>query len=50
MALPTEDNAFQIDQEKLKAAITPKTKAVILTSPNNPTGCIYTKATLDGGA
>ena len=48
VALPTEDNAFQIDQEKLKAAITPKTKAVILTSPNNPTGCIYTKATLDG--
>ena len=41
-------NAFQIDPEKLKAAITPKTKAVILTSPNNPTGCIYTKATLDG--
>ena len=48
VALPTEDNAFQIDPEKLKAAITPKTKAVILTSPNNPTGCIYTKATLDG--
>lgn len=41
VALPTEDNAFQIDPEKLKAAITPKTKAVILTSPNNPTGCIY---------
>ena len=37
VALPTEDNAFQIDPEKLKAAITPKTKAVILTSPNNPT-------------
>ncbi len=45
--LPTEKNKFQIDPEALKAAITPKTKAIILTSPNNPTGCVYTKATLD---
>ena len=45
--LPTEKNHFQIDPEQLKAAITDKTKAIILTSPNNPTGCIYTKETLD---
>lgn len=45
--LPTEDNGFQIDPEQLKRAITPRTKAVILTSPNNPTGCIYTRETLD---
>lgn len=45
--LPTEKNAFQIDPAGLAAAITPKTKAVVLTSPNNPTGCIYTKETLD---
>ena len=45
--LPTENNRFQIDPEALKAAITPKTKAIVLTSPNNPTGCIYTKETLD---
>lgn len=45
--LPTENNCFQIDPEALKAAITDKTKAIILTSPNNPTGCIYTKETLD---
>ena len=45
--LPTENNRFQIDPEALKAAITDKTKAIILTSPNNPTGCIYTKETLD---
>ncbi len=48
VALPTEKNRFQIDPEALRAALTAKTKAVILTSPNNPTGCIYTKATLDG--
>ena len=41
--LPTEDNHFQVDPEALKAAINEKTKAIILTSPNNPTGCIYTK-------
>ena len=45
--LPTEHNRFQIDPEALRAAITPRTKALVLTSPNNPTGCIYTKATLD---
>ncbi|WP_295582408.1 pyridoxal phosphate-dependent aminotransferase [uncultured Oscillibacter sp.] len=47
VALPTERNRFQIDPEQLRRAITPRTKAVILTSPNNPTGCIYTKETLD---
>ena len=46
--LPTEDNCFQIDPKALEAAITPRTKAIVLTSPNNPTGCIYTKETLDG--
>ena len=45
--LPTEHNHFQIVPQELKAAITPKTKAIILTSPNNPTGCMYTKETLD---
>jgi aminotransferase len=45
--LPTEDNRFQIDPAALTAAITPRTKAIILTSPNNPTGCIYTQNTLE---
>ena len=47
VSLPTEKNQYQIDPEALKAAITDKTKAIILTSPNNPTGCIYTRETLD---
>lgn len=47
VALPTENSQFQISPEALKAAITPKTKAIVLTSPNNPTGCIYTRETLD---
>ena len=44
--LPTEDTAFQIDARALAAALTPRTKAAILTSPNNPTGCIYNRETL----
>ena len=47
VALPTEDNHFQIDPRALEATITPRTKAIVLTSPNNPTGCIYTRQTLD---
>lgn len=43
----TEDD-FQLSAEKLEAAITEKTKALILNSPNNPTGCVYTQETLDG--
>ena len=42
----TADYASMTDDE-LKAAITDRTKAIILTSPNNPTGCVYTKETLD---
>ena len=45
--LPTEDNGFQIDPAALAAAMTERTKAVILTSPNNPTGCVYTPETLE---
>ncbi len=33
---------FTIDVNKISAAITPKTKAIILNSPNNPSGKIYT--------
>lgn len=47
VALPTEKRGFQIDPGRLAAAITPGTKALVLTSPNNPTGCVYTKETLD---
>ena len=45
--LPTEDNDFQIDPTRLSAAITDKTKAIVLTSPNNPTGRVYSRETLD---
>lgn len=41
-----EDNNFKITAEQLKKAITPKTKLLILNSPSNPTGSIYTKKEL----
>lgn len=34
---------FQLDPQKLEAAITPKTKAILVNSPGNPTGVIYDK-------
>ena len=45
--LPTEHNGYQIDPAELERAITPKTKAIVLTSPNNPSGAVYSKKTLD---
>ncbi len=39
----TADNNFIVDKEKLLAAITPKTKAIIMPFPNNPTGGIMTR-------
>lgn len=38
---------FKITAEQLEAAVTPKTRAIILCSPSNPTGSIYSKAELE---
>ncbi|MEF9951204.1 MAG: pyridoxal phosphate-dependent aminotransferase [Clostridium sp.] len=37
----TEENEFKYEIDKLKNAISSKTKAIILNSPNNPTGSVY---------
>lgn len=42
----TEAENFKLTAEKLSAAITPRTKAMILNNPSNPTGMMYTKAEL----
>ena len=39
---------FKITPEQLEAAITPKTRALILCSPSNPTGSVYSKEELEG--
>jgi aspartate aminotransferase len=46
--IETDDTSgFKITAEQLKAAITPKTKMLILTSPSNPTGAVYSKEELE---
>ena len=42
-----EENEFLITPEQLKKAITPRTKAIILNNPCNPTGAAYSKADLE---
>ncbi len=44
--LDTSATGFQIDEAALRAAITPKTKAVVLNSPCNPTGTIFNAESL----
>lgn len=39
----TRESGFKMDADSFRAAITPKTKAVVLNSPSNPTGGTYTK-------
>ena len=46
VVVPPDIPGFQIDLTALEAAITPNTQAVILNSPNNPSGTVYTAETL----
>ncbi len=41
-----EENGFQLDIEKIKDAVTDKTKVVIFSDPNNPTGSVYSEQEL----
>lgn len=42
------ENDFKVTPEQLEAAITPKTKLIMFSSPSNPTGMLYTKEELKG--
>lgn len=42
------ENDFKVTPEQLEAAITPKTKLIMFSSPSNPTGMLYTKDELKG--
>jgi aspartate/methionine/tyrosine aminotransferase len=39
---PTDVRGFRFDEEQLRAAFTPRTKAVLLNTPHNPTGKVFT--------
>jgi len=41
-----EEKGFDLDIEGVKAAITRRTKAIIVNSPSNPTGCVFSRETV----
>ena len=45
--VPARASDFQLDVPALAAAVTPKTRAIIVNSPNNPVGTVYTRQNLE---
>lgn len=45
--LDVAQNGFQITQEALSACVTERTRAIVLNSPCNPTGTVYSRESLD---
>jgi aspartate/methionine/tyrosine aminotransferase len=45
VAVPTDDR-YQLQADAIRAAITPRTRAVVTISPNNPSGAVYPEAAL----
>lgn len=44
--VPTKPDTFDLDIAAMEAAITPRTRVVMINSPNNPTGQVYSRETL----
>jgi aspartate aminotransferase len=47
VSVKTKPGTFQLDLEKIKESITKTTKAIIINSPNNPSGAIYSQEDLE---
>ena len=45
--IPPEVESFQIDFDSFERAVTPRTKGVVINSPNNPSGVVYSRETLE---
>jgi aspartate aminotransferase len=45
--VPSQPSTFALDLNAIEAAITDKTRAVLIDSPNNPTGVVYNRAELE---
>ncbi|MEE9241212.1 MAG: pyridoxal phosphate-dependent aminotransferase [bacterium] len=43
----SEESGFKMTREELEKAITPRTKLVVINSPCNPSGCVYTRAEIE---
>ncbi len=48
--VPLEAPAYLLDAERVRAAITHRTKAIMLNTPHNPTGRVFTRKELEGVA
>lgn len=46
VAAKYDEQTFQIDFDSLESCLSPRTKAVIINSPNNPSGAIYSEQTI----
>ena len=46
VVVPADTNAFQVQLDEVEQRITPHTQAIIVNSPNNPSGVVYTEETL----
>ena len=42
-----DEQGFKVSAQQIEEALTPQTKLVILNSPSNPTGCLYSKAEME---
>ena len=45
-----EATGFDLDPDRLRAAVTPRTKVLVVNSPNNPTGAVFSTAALEAVA
>src|SRR5262245_36292793 len=46
VAVPTDDR-YQLQVDRIRDAITPRTRAIVTISPNNPSGAVYSRADLE---
>jgi aspartate aminotransferase len=46
----TEASGFDLDPDRLHTAVTPRTRLIVLNSPNNPTGAVFSRAALEAVA
>ena len=48
VAVPTDpERGYELDPERVRAALTPRTRAIVVGSPGNPTGAVQSRATLE---
>ncbi|MGH3381682.1 MAG: aminotransferase class I/II-fold pyridoxal phosphate-dependent enzyme, partial [Actinoallomurus sp.] len=47
VTLRPEDGRFTFDPDELRAAVTPRTRLILLNSPHNPTGTVFSRAELE---